>query len=103
MTARAFGYLTFHSAKNRILSRLRRAKNPRYALAVVLGAGYLWMVYLRPGAAGAVSPPSPGANTSSAMWMIIGSAVLLVVTCIAWFVPTGRSSLAFDKAETSFL
>ncbi len=100
MSARAFAYLTGYSAKNRILSRLRRAKNPRYALALILGAGYLWMVYLRPISS---SRPSPGINTSSAMWMIIGTAFLLVIAGIAWFVPNGPSNLALDKAESAFI
>ena len=100
MSSSAFAYLTGNSAKNRILSRLRRAKNPRYALALILGAGYLWTVYLRPISS---SRPSTGINTSSAMWMIIGTAFLLVMAGIAWFVPNGPSNLALDKAESAFL
>ena len=102
MSARAFVYLTTHTAKNRVLSRLRRAKNPRYALALILGAGYLWMVYLRP-VSQFRSAPATGASTTSAMWLIIGTAFLLVMTGIAWFVPNGPSNLALDKAELSFI
>jgi len=100
MSAYAFAYLTAMSAKNRVLSRVRRAKNPRYAFAFVLGAAYLWMVYLRPMSS---SRPTMGGDTSSAMWMIIGTAFLLVMTSIAWFVPNGPSNLALDKAETAFI
>lgn len=102
MSTRAFVYLTAHTAKNRVLSRLRRARNPRYALALILGGGYLWFVYLRP-VSHMRSAPSSGINTSSAMWMIIGTAFLLVMTGIAWFVPNGPSNLALDKAESSFI
>jgi ABC-2 type transport system permease protein len=100
MSASAFAYLTGTSAKNRILSRLRRAKNPRYALALILGAGYLWMVYLRPISS---TRPSSDINTSSEMWMIIGTAFLLVMAGMAWFIPNGPSNLALDKAESAFL
>src|SRR4051812_41786805 len=100
MSARAFAYLTAHSAKNRLLSRLRRAKNPRYALAILLGGWYLWMVYLRPGSTGR---RAPGIDATGAMWLIIGTGVLLVMTGIAWFVPNGPSNLALDKAESAFI
>jgi hypothetical protein len=100
MSAGAFAYLTGNTVKNRIRARLRRAKNPRYALALILGAGYLWMVYVRPMSS---SRPSPGINTSIAMWLIIGTAFLLVMAGLAWFVPNGPSNLALDKAESAFL
>ena len=101
VTARAFGYLTVHTVKNRLLSRLRRARNPRYALALVLGGAYLVLVYGRPFSQSRT--PTPGVDGSSTMWVIIGTAFLLVMAGIAWFVPNGPSNLALDKAESAFI
>jgi ABC-2 type transport system permease protein len=100
MSATAFAYLTTHAAKNRFVARIKRAKNPRYALALILGATYLWFVYIRPGSA---RHTTAGINTTGSTWMVIGTAVLLVMTGVAWFVPNGPSSLAMDKAEMSFI
>ena len=48
-----FAYLILTSARNRVRARLARLRNPRYAIAAVLGVAYVWVVYLRPSAHGA--------------------------------------------------
>ena len=100
----ALVYLVVHTTKNRLLSRLRKARNPRYALAMILGGVYLWFVYLQPlwFRRPRTAPPT-SVDTSGAMWTIIGTAFLLVMSAIAWFVDNGPSNLALDKAETAFI
>ena len=44
----AFAYLTFFSARNRLIQKLQRLKNPRYAIALLLGLGYFWTIYFNP-------------------------------------------------------
>jgi hypothetical protein len=101
-TTPAFGYLVLNTTKNRLLSRLRRAKNPRYALAMIIGAGYLWMVYLRPQMHS--RPKTPAAEMAGpALWTILGTAVILVMAGLAWFVENGASALALDEAESYFI
>ena len=41
-------YLSWNSARNRFLSAFRRARSPRYAVALIVGALYLWGFLWRP-------------------------------------------------------
>ena len=41
-------YLTRTTIRNRLAVQARRLRQPRYALALVLGAVYFWIVLLRP-------------------------------------------------------
>src|SRR5689334_18798251 len=41
-------YLTRVSIRNRFALQARRLRQPRYALALILGVGYFWLVLLRP-------------------------------------------------------
>ncbi len=43
----AMGFLYLRTARNRIVSQVRRARSPRYLAAVILGALYLWWVLFR--------------------------------------------------------
>ena len=38
----AFAYLTWNTLKNRTWTRIRRARNPRYAISAIIGAAYFW-------------------------------------------------------------
>jgi ABC-2 type transport system permease protein len=99
----AFGYLIIRGARNRLMSRLRRAKNPRYALAMLIGASYFYFVYLRPQWQRGSTHRPPGIDTGGPMLLVIGTAVLLVMAAIAWFADNGPSNLALDKAEAAFI
>ena len=43
----AFLYLTLCTARNRVLARIRRLKNPRYAIGLVVGIAYLYLLVFR--------------------------------------------------------
>jgi hypothetical protein len=99
-SAPAFFYLVGRSSVNKVLSRLRRAKSPRYALAMIIGGLYFWSIYFRPRPGRSGGGMAAGSPT---MWLVVGTAVLLVLAGLAWFVDSGPSSLALDEAETFFL
>jgi ABC-2 type transport system permease protein len=100
----AFGYLIVRGARNRIASRLKRAKNPRYALAMAIGVAYFWFVYFQPlWLRHSTARRTPGIDATGPIWTVIGTAFLLVMAGIAWFVDNGPSNLALEKAEAAFI
>ena len=44
----AFLYLIVTGGRNRIRMAVQRAKRPRYAIALLVGAFYIWAFLLRP-------------------------------------------------------
>jgi len=96
----ALWYLLLHTTRNQWRVRIARLKNPRYAIALVLGVLYFWFLYFRPrsGASGANVGPTVDAT-------LVALAPLLLVLYAAWVWIFGRdrSALAFSQAEVSML
>jgi hypothetical protein len=91
-------YLSWNSARNRFLSAFRRARSPRYAVALIVGALYLWGFLWRP-------VNYPGATSfllSQPSEMLI---TLLAVLTLAgpWVFGSDTLALAFTQAEVSML
>ena len=95
----AFAYLTITSARNKLVSRIKRLRNPRYAIALMLGLAYFWMVFFnrsaREGRDGAL-PVGPALGTVLPVF-------ILLYVAYTWIVGTDRSALAFSEAEVSML
>lgn len=98
MTAPAFGYLIATSARNRIRARIARLRNPRYALALLLGAAYLWLVYLRPSSHQPRADELFGSSYGVALPLLA-----LAFTAWTWLSGSDRSALAFSEAEVAML
>ena len=96
---RAFAYLIFSSARNALRSRIRQLRNPRYALALMLGLGYFWLVFFHRTARGG---EQPNPLTSETFGALVPVGVLLYVAVI-WIIGTDRAALAFTQAEVSML
>jgi ABC-2 type transport system permease protein len=92
-----FGYLTWCSARNRVLRQLRQLRSPRYLAALLFGAAYLWFFILqqRPTAAGV----APDARVAE----LIGALALLGAVAWSWIFGVERRVLAFTPAEVTFL
>jgi hypothetical protein len=98
----AFIYLIACSFRNRVKSRLKRLKQPRYLAGLVVGVLYLYMVFLRPGG----RPPegSSGMVPFAGEPMQAGLSVLLfIVVALAWLVPGKRDAIQFTRPEVQFL
>jgi hypothetical protein len=95
---RAFGYLLGRSARNRFVRQLRRLRQPRYFVALVLGLAYLWFLVLRQ------SPRASEAGPLEARWVeLIAALGVAGAIAWAWLFGSERRALAFTPAELTFL
>jgi hypothetical protein len=91
-------YLTRVSIRNRFGQQARRLRQPRYALALILGAAYFWLILLRPSVQPGRAPTSLWTNFES----VVALGVLLLLIG-AWVFSGERMALAFSPAELQFL
>jgi len=91
----AFEYLIIASARNAVLSRIKQLKNTRYAIALVLGLGYFYLVFFRRSSPGGAQPNPLASQTFGALLPV---AVLAYVATI-WIFGADRAALAFTPAE----
>lgn len=96
---RAFLELALQSFKNRILSKVRRMKDPRYALGALFGAGYFAWVFLRNRHVSTVFQN----GMMSEMRADVVSVAILVIMLFAWALPGDSGGLEFTEAEIQFL
>lgn len=94
----AFLYLIIAGGRNRIRTAIGRAKRPRYAIALIVGAFYIWAFLLRP--VGGAAPTSFFLSQPTEMI----ATVLVVVTLMgSWLFGSDTTALAFTPAEVSLL
>jgi len=100
-------YIIVCTAKNRLIMRLRRLREPRYLIGAVAGAAYFYFaVFRRMGRGGRRGRSS---FSPSALLAKYGGAAgfagvgLLFLAAIAWMVPAESGLLAFSDAETHLL
>ncbi len=99
--AAAFRFLIVRSTANKLRSQLRRLKNPRYALALLFGLGYFWLVFFNRGARhNGQGMPSSFIDGVSALFLPL---LLLVLAVYVWLFVNDKSALAFTPAEVSML
>ncbi len=94
----AFLYLTASSARNRLRFALRRARSPRYAIALAVGVLYVYAFLVRP------------VNRGGSVPMFLGQPAEMIVTLLAvvtlmgsWVFGADATALAFTPAEVSML
>jgi len=106
MMVRSFWFITSRSFKNRILLRLRRLREPRYAVGFVVGLAYLWFMFFRRvlGAHRNVRIGVVMAGIPLTQGAIEGlSVAVLVVLILAWAWPEQSGGMTFSPAEIQFL
>ncbi len=101
MIAGALFYSQFHTVKNRLLTRIKRLRKPKYLFGAIVGGIYFYFYFIR----NLIlrrnqSPISP---THVATVESIAALALLVIILLAWVIPNSRSALAFTEAEVAFL
>jgi ABC-2 type transport system permease protein len=94
---RAFSYLVYASARNRIGRQLRQLRNPRYAAALVLGGIYLYFMLL------GQRSQRPASSATVAGLPLLTSLGLAGVLAWSWLFGHERRVLSFTPAEVTFL
>lgn len=97
---RALLYLYQRSFRNRMRQQLHRLRNPRYVVAVLLGALYVWWFLLRNATIGTAPI---GRFLGSEITLTVGSTLLLLAAARWWLFGSDRGALAFTPAEIQFL
>ena len=99
-----FAYLTFCSFKNRMRRRIRRLREPRYLIGLIVGVLYFYFFVFRsrstPGRGGR---GVPGLERLAGPIQVIGSVVLFVIAALAWVWPGAGTPITFSRAEVQFL
>ena len=99
-------YLQYHTFRNRLVSRFRRLKQPKYLIGAIVGGLYFYFYFFRylfHGIGGrqpvnlAVSPEH------LQLFELFGALVLFVIVLLAWLIPHERAALTFTEAEVAFL
>jgi ABC-2 type transport system permease protein len=94
----AFLYLTIAGGRNRIRTAVGRVKRPRYAIALLVGAFYIWAFLLRP-----VGGAAPTAFFLSQPTEMIATVLVVVTLMGSWLFGSDTTALAFTPAEVSLL
>jgi hypothetical protein len=95
-------YYQYHSWWNRLATRLRRLRQPKYLFGAIVGGLYFYFYIFRGlgrGARGA-TPLAPGASELRQTLAALGFMVMLL---LAWVLPHARAALTFSEAEVAFL
>lgn len=102
-----FLYLTLNTMRNSWRVRLRRLRQPRYAIALLLGIAYFTLILGRPFFFGNGSGDADADEISTSAQVIapaIGSVVLFALLALPWIFPSKqRAALAVTQAEVQFL
>jgi hypothetical protein len=102
----AFLYLTWTSIANRVRVRVRRLREPRYAIGLAAGILYFYAVIFRPSATPKGRTAFVGLSTLATIagpLLAAASVLLFVIVALAWILPSNTKSIAFSKAEVQML
>jgi hypothetical protein len=91
------GYLAARSVRNRLLRQLRRLRTPRYAVALLLGLGYLWAIGIRQ------RPSSQRADVNPETLELLAAVGVLGLLLWIWLFGADRRALTFSRAEVTWL
>ena len=87
-------WLTILSMKNRAVVRLRRLRQPRYAVGLLGGSLYFYAIFFH---------QSHAWSWASGHGSTLAALALLVLTALLWALPGPKYSLVFSKAEVQLL
>jgi ABC-2 type transport system permease protein len=103
-------YLRGMSAKNWVLQRITRLRQPKYLVGAVVGVAYFWFFFFRRvfvpvGPAGVMPAGVPTEFQAVPLFFIFVPVVVITVIRLvgAWVAPTNKPGLAFTEAEVAFL
>ena len=103
----ALFYLQYHSIRNRLVSRFKRLRQPKYLFGAIVGGLYVYFYFFRylfqnfGGARPAANPLAASAHPG--LFESLGALLLGIIVLLAWIIPHERAALTFTEAEVSFL
>jgi hypothetical protein len=104
----ALFYLQYHSFRNRLVSRFKRLKQPKYLIGAIVGGLYFYWYFFRSLFRGFATGGQPVATVAFSpehrlLIESLGALILFVIVLMAWIVPHERAALTFTEAEVAFL
>jgi len=96
---RVFAYLTVVSIRNRFVTMVKQIRNPRYAIALVIGGVYIWFFLFNRTEMPRGRSGGPFASVEVELLAAVG---LFVLFMRWWLFGNDRSALAFTPAEIQF-
>ena len=105
MTAGAFLFVATHSLKNRVLQRLRRLRQPRYAISAAAGLLYFGMMFGRRAFAGGTRRGLPEVfhRVGPEIALVCVGIVVIFLALIMWALPGDSGGIEFSASEIQFL
>ena len=100
-------YLQWHSTVNRVVTRVKRLKKPKYLFGLIAGGLYCYFYFFRflfqaRRPSGPMALPEVTPELTIAL-ELLGALALFVILLSAWIFPHERAALNFTEAEVSFL
>ncbi|MGD0088062.1 MAG: putative ABC exporter domain-containing protein [Verrucomicrobiota bacterium] len=99
-------YLQYHSVRNRLVSRFKRLKQPKYLVGAIVGGLYFYFYFFRYLFHGFGGPPAANLVVSPEhrqLFELGGALLLFIIVLLAWMIPHERAALTFTEAEVAFL
>ena len=99
-------YLQYHTVRNRLVSRFKRLKQPKYLVGAIVGGLYFYFYFFRYLFHGFGGRPAVNMAISPEhlqLFELLGALVLFVIVLLAWIIPHERAALTFTEAEVAFL
>lgn len=96
---RAFFELALRSFRNRIVARVKRMKDPRYAVGALFGLLYFGWIFFRNQRSARLFASGPAGE----LRVDAVSLFVLVIMLFAWAMPGDSGGLEFSEAEIAFL
>ena len=103
---RAFAFYLFHSLQNRIRTRMKRLRQPKYFVSALVGLAYLYLFFFRRGMVGRMRrAPTPIPLDQGLVPLAeAGFAFLLFIwVLLPWFTTSAGQGITFTEAEVQFL
>lgn len=97
-----FLWLTWRGIRNRTVRQLRRVRQPRYAVAMIVGIIYFWWIFFRPDRPRPMASTIPGGE-SAELLLTVFSLVLALMVAGFWLLGSGKAPLNFTQAEVQLL
>jgi hypothetical protein len=94
-------YLTTRTALNRLVGQVKRVRQPRYAIAIVVGVAYFWYFLIAPSSSRGEDNPFSFLTSENGQDLITVGVFLLFAS--SWLTGRRADALAFSPAEVHFL